>query len=156
MKNKYYTPDIEDLRVGYECEVNVPIRVNNKWIPSGYIMGTITSIVPHFEWQDYQKTCHTFGKNFKIEFRVPFLTKEQIETEGWQVCIVDEDLVNPFSAHDNNNSSNTITGNKLGYVIEYFEDHKMQIWDYESNTCIFFGECKDINIFRWLCKLLKI
>lgn len=66
-KSKYFTPDITDIRVGYECEH----KFTNGW----------KSIVVEVDsrlkcWQDYIE---------EQRLRVSYLTQEQIEAEGWDV-----------------------------------------------------------------------
>lgn len=65
MENKYYTPAVEDLHIGYQCEV--------------------------FEGGDWRKETIDISHHFDIftegvklgEIRTPYLTKEDIEAEGW-------------------------------------------------------------------------
>jgi len=66
---KYYVPDIEDIRVGYECEANLRLvgSSQDEWRTT--IMKGIGQDVIHY---------HSQGV-----YRTPYLTKEQIEGEGW-------------------------------------------------------------------------
>jgi hypothetical protein len=147
MENKYFTPDIEDIHIGYELEAkitNFPDR--NNWIPI-VIKGFVNV-----------KEYHDAGI-----YRVPYLTKEQIEAEGWKHYQNIPDMVVPE-----------------GYV-EYYKDvewfkvvisisershyltvekvfQNVQIGNelQEFRNTIYNGECKDINTFRKIIKLLEI
>jgi hypothetical protein len=59
--DKYFTPDIEDLRVGYECD----------------LLGSKIVI----------EDRHDLDLSFDHPLRTPYLTKEQIEAEGWKETI---------------------------------------------------------------------
>jgi hypothetical protein len=126
MKNKYFTPDIEDIHVGYACE---ELR-NGNWeflnIPYNECLNDL-----------YSQCLNNF-------IRVPYLIKEDIEDEGWEII-----------------NSEIFT---YGYFLkgecklELQEDNKICIrkglW-YPENT-IYKGECKDINTFKKIIKLLGI
>jgi hypothetical protein len=128
MENKYFTPDIEDIRVGYECEVKVVSGDREKW------QRTV------LEWYDVEVLVHLWAKR-QAEYRVPYLTKEQIEAEGW---VVDYDF-------------HMLTG--AAYKRDGFELHHIgrtiKVWK-PNHFGSFAGECKDINTFRYICKLLGI
>ncbi len=69
MQNNYFIPDISDIRVGYEYE---------------YIIGTV------FQKVKIRNLTDPLLKNIEAAFeskvaRVPYLTKEQIEAEGWEL-----------------------------------------------------------------------
>lgn len=67
--NKYYTPDLEDIRIGYSCE----IKSNDNWdfyvVGEGYENITINRAINETK----------FGG-----IRTPYLTKEDIESEKWK------------------------------------------------------------------------
>lgn len=67
-KNKYFTPNVEDICVGYMGE----FKVNNNW-------GLL-----NINSSELLKECI----ENKFEFRTPFLTKEQIEDEGWKLLLI--------------------------------------------------------------------
>ena len=66
----YFVPDIEDIRVGYECEIKPTGSEELDWMP--YVINGDTAF----------KYYKTKGKG-ATSIRVPYLTKEQIEAEGW-------------------------------------------------------------------------
>lgn len=118
MENKYFVPQIEDFRIGYEYEF--------QGIPKGWHKMI-------FSEENSLKTMKFNIENLKDTIRVPFLTKEQIEKEGYTV----EDL---------NNDK----------YIKYKNDvNELHIHDYNGDT-FYLGNCPSINEFRYICKLLKI
>lgn len=133
MENKkYFTPDIEDIRVGYECEV----LINDIWNKVRVV--NITGMGLKFLSMD-ERSEWTFT-NLDGYIRALYLTKEQIEAEGWK---------------DSYNSC------KKGYVYKYeFENNVLVIFKISTapfiDEVLFKGECKDINTLRYICKLLKI
>ncbi len=125
-KSKYFTPDTEDIRVGYECEVftNKEIEKFDKgeWKP--YAVGTnIIDVI--LKDKDLSKTI-----------RVPYLTKEQIEADGWNYAIGKNRLYQKDA------------------TVDLLNDHTIVIS--QNQMVSFCGECKDINTFRYITKLLGI
>lgn len=123
MENKYYTPDLEDLYVGYECEVSEngskflgPMKINSRMI------GGID--------------------DFILSVRTPYLTKEQIESEGWE-----------FKQHYHPRFEKTV--NEVEYTI-YIEYNQIQLYNFTDKHHILTTERKSINEFRKICKLLGI
>lgn len=140
---KYFTPDISDIRVGYECEYYLGNSWHEHVVESLYTDRDGYGI---FELEQYLQ---------EGSLRVPYLTKEQIETEGWY-RIDDEFPIQKFKHlkyvtveviynYGNYHLFITIPGTIM------YADPPIY---YRGN--IFSGECKDINTFRWICKLLKI
>ena len=130
---KYYIPSLDDIRIGYECEV--------------YEQST-DKLIPQREWykaviswgQITRKTiaitnCKRLIKENHL--RTQFLTKEQIEAEGWK-------------------------GEKPGIFNK--GENLLMWWDWLNRIEIdtggcengYGGECRCINDFRLICKLLKI
>lgn len=68
MNNKYFTPDIEDIHVGYEGEVSY--LHEDKFTP--------------FKLRHAEETSDFLTGYYNRKVRTPFLTKEQIEKEGWE------------------------------------------------------------------------
>lgn len=150
--NQYFTPNIEDIRVGYECEL-------------------LDASPPEDDWK-----IHIISKFDRFEFlnkwienkeiRVPYLTKEQIEAEGWKML---EDK-SPFTSKPY--KYRKIIGEKETgifnedhiYTLEYYGIGNTNLiihleWESSWNRYsgnIFYGTCKDINTFRYICKLLNI
>ena len=126
MENKYFTPDIEDIRVGYEYEsLQKQEDGSEKWVPQ--------KIVRRYDLEgDWEGWLH-YGI-----VRTPYLTKEQIEAEGWK--------------HYGNNCFEL---NPRWFCSWYPEINRLEVYDNE-NEKNFAGKCKDINTFRKICKLLEI
>jgi hypothetical protein len=141
--NKYFVPDIEDFRFGYEFEKNYSSS-GGDWYP--------TKIVAYLDFE---------GLDFYIKeglLRTPYLTKEQIEAEGW--FDVDKDKSYRTSGF-------IIKFSKGNYMLGFNEEtcfvSIMPIdpvkWEWINTTTFWYayqGECKSINEFRFICKLLKI
>lgn len=142
MENKqvYFTPSIEDMRVGYECEyVNNGIWMRC-WVGSGSQEVTISDAI-------------LFTEIIPEHIRTPYLTKEQIEAEGWK-------LLNDW----------TKTGNVIELVYIKNSYWKMYFIHGVSDNCHFFGSntgqfksfpdiqacLPSINEFRTFIKLLGI
>jgi hypothetical protein len=125
MENKYFTPDIEDLCIGYELELLCVIEGNNEKEETW--KNTII-------YNLYVENKEEFIKSV----RVPYLTKEQIEAEGWK-----------------HSEKNCFDFNDRWMCSWYPEHNRMEFYD-DENENGFAGNCKDINTFRKLIKLLGI
>lgn len=68
MENKYYTPALEDLHIGYEC------LLFSEFIDD-YQKINLTADETCMDLEDW------LNKGY---IRTPYLTKEQIKAEGWQ------------------------------------------------------------------------
>lgn len=135
MNNKYFTPAIEDLRVGYEYEVKVlGISIENFiWtkakIQSGDRLDYVANLIKFFAENNH--------------VRVPYLTKEQIEAEGWEEF----------------NYAGPGYRNKEGVGLKYnFETKKLNILKPAGGFKheVFIGTCPSINELRYICKLLNV
>ena len=133
MENNYYTPDVSDIRIGYECEVEEI---------TGWEKILIDDEGPEIFYDLH--TSIAFTKLKKI--RTLYLTKEQIEAEGWKQK-EGSDCV--FIHHKE----------ELGVAVN-FETHWISIGNKDDKTRNlnkrFNGYCSSINEFRFICKLLKI
>jgi hypothetical protein len=134
MENKYFTPDIEDLCIGYECEIN---NTYGKWES---ITITFTNSNSFYK-TDLTEVCLLVEDKY---VRVPYLTKEQIEAEGWKF---------DYNLGDFDYYIKKVN-DKEEYELEfcYKERININIW----KRTLYHGECKDINTFRKIIKLLNI
>jgi hypothetical protein len=147
MKNKYFEPDITELRVGYEIEsheysedeAGIPELNYDRWVKMPLT-------------KQYLQTILKYGVS---HIRVPYLTTEQIEAEGWIIKDVFRDGGTTIFEKDN-------------FVLHWYGSNKM----IQSNRCIFFenkstekrftldilfkSEIKDINTFRYIVEILGI
>ena len=126
----YFTPHIEDIRVSYEYEYSLGTN-DGPWnkviIKSGLDIDDFIN-----------------DKSNNIPQRVPYLTKEQIEAEGWRLAVGEDYHVTLF---------------RMGkYTLGYnWEKETLKIVTFEANCNILYnGECKDINTLRYITKLLNI
>lgn len=135
---KYFTPSIEDIRVGYECESHEtsfdrdrpgPEYNYDRWVPCRLSLDDVIYIL------SYQK--NKLGGN---GLRVPYLTQEQIESENWGY----------MGGHYIKNEWSLQVWNWRDSIWLYINE-----LDVEENI-IYWGECKDINTFRQIMKLLGI
>lgn len=133
--NKYFVPEISDFCIGYEFET---IYLKSVWTKESL---NIMDAGWFFE-------CY-HNDAVPTEFRVPYLTKEQIEAEGFK--LIENELI-------------WCPGLKFIHIPFY----KDNIWCYlgwdnfiwigvdKGKNCLYTGECKDINTFRKIIKLLGI
>ena len=130
MENKYFTPDIEDIHVGYACE---ELR-NGNWEFLN---------IPYNECLDdlYNQCLNNF-------IRVPYLTKEDIEDEGWERYHMDGTYI----------KDNYILNFDFATGLNRLNIHKKPETgkNVTSHDMLFNSKCKCINDFRKIIKLLGI
>lgn len=155
MENKYYTPNIEDIHVGYEFEYNGHYtHTKSDWenkvvTPEWYGMNYDSSWDPDPTITFYMGMLRSHPENF----RVPYLTKEQIEAEGWE-------LLAEYESGNRWLKFQKIP--KIGNpIILHYSDKKWLLFSQESLikdalSIQYSGECKSINEFKYICKLLNI
>lgn len=135
MENKYFTPDIEDIHIGYELEVNYNFKLNDifhkKIIDSFEELSDIHSRMPG-----------------DCVIRVPYLTKEQIEAEGWKKYYIDGTYI----------KDNHILNFDFATGLNRLNIHKKPETgkNVTSHDMLFNSKCKCINDFRKIIKLLGI
>jgi len=130
MENKYYTPSIEDIHVGYICQTNDRNTDNPNWIDKIFFLDDFESLDSYLHF-----------------YRTPYLTKEQIEAEGWvemspPIISISREFRNIPFIKDGYRLDYNINSNQLAITI--------------SREFLFYGECKSINELRIICKLLNI
>jgi hypothetical protein len=147
MENKYFTPDIEDLCIGYECEIN---NTYGKWESITITFSNSNS----FYKTDLAEVCLLVEDKY---VRVPYLTKEQIEAEGWELI-----QIYPTGACIFQKGTKE-KGCELTYNFEEHRAHFTKLYFYGlddeyTRTKLTWNslECKDINTFRKIIKLLNI
>jgi hypothetical protein len=145
MENKYYIPNIEDIRVGYYGEYNnwgIDERGLNFNVWDEAILSKIN--------------VEVFLKYGIKNFRVPFLTKEQIEAEGWTV--MNTGGINPGQMDGRYVFSKgnyfLIWEEKYNRVDINLRDPSLleDVWNPERFRVIL--NCPSINEFRNIVKLL--
>lgn len=162
---KYFTPEISDLRVGYECEIqtNYGYEAFNKgeeiWNPVTIKYKIEENNVYTHELTDI---IHMFEDGVQ-PVRVAYLTKEQIEAEGWDyfpsLLFEGQDGEDAFfeGFHRQINKDLWYTviyesdSNNLWIQKRYYRNEVSQVWE-----DLYKGKCKSINEFRTIIKLLEI
>lgn len=151
-QNKYYTPSIEDICVGYEGEINWDSSYNNIWTPFKIKVQDGNDAYTS-ELSEIVNAVH----DGMSEVRTPYLTKEQIEAEGWEFSPNYEGI--PYDP-DELGFLKEMEDNLTQYLLYYNPStHHMRIekiYDCGGEGWIFRGMCPSINEFRKLCKLLSI
>jgi len=141
--NKYYIPDIEDIRVGYEFELKTP---------SGYLLGKFPEILEeNKELDEYNDSLMKFAHAIT---RTPYLTKEQM----------DKDKFYDFIGMDDEGAFQCKTQKSgVEYMLHWTTDSMLRVGEEVTlgnnstrYTTIYMGTCRCINEFRIICKLLNI
>lgn len=140
---KYFTPSIEDIRIGYEAEVNWGYYRNPDGTKSSNPDGWKPVVFKGVD--EAVRKYHSLGM-----YRVPYLTKEQIEAEGWEIT-AREVKAPPYEVDWINAKKGEHT---LWINLAMHKSMHMGISDKIYN--VFRGQCKDINTFRYIIKLLGI
>ena len=142
MDAEYYTPDVEDIHIGFECEINypkgwIPIKVEDLYTDSdGY--------------GNAYEVEHTI-KNSPQDIRVLCLTKEQIEAEGWKVT---QQMM--YCEHIMSKDKNSLIYNSVNRELRLFKPIEDMGIELDYNKIVFDGSCKSINEFRVIIKLLNL
>ena len=142
-EEQYYTPVIEDFRIGYEYEMYEDFDHYPEKSWHKLIYGENGTDNP-------ENLTYPFGSpNLEGRIRVPYLTKEQIEAEGWVLnTTLRPDILFQFL--------------RKNFILVYnFNKRELRIAkDSMEGTIqtvqIFRGQCKSINEFRTIIKLLEI
>lgn len=167
--NQYFTPSIEDIRVGYECEWKMPKQEFDTYGDKscyGWQKHTVT--INDFDQHDLSDPFHNFAWG-GCEFRTPYLTREQIEAEGWKFKHTNKTRW-WYEKDDTFFECPMTTGYQI-MRLEMVHDPEfkaIRIQAYYRGEAgydksegvdlpiIFEGYCKDINTFRQICKLINI
>ena len=147
MENKYFTPDIEEMFVG--CEV----EMHDTW--GGWKKLILTEDLlkyPMVGLGSGNERAHWYWK-----FRVPYLTKEQIEAEGWELIQIYPKgacIFQKGTKEEGYELTCDFTEHRVHFTKLYFYG----LDDEYTRTKLTWRslECKDINTFRKICKLLEI
>lgn len=141
-QSEYFTPAPEDFRIGYDCEIwwNQNFYPENGWVRVKILEGDTKD----FDLADFTERIP------KNEIRVPYLTKEQIEAEGWEIT-GRELKPAPYKV----DWINAKKGEHTLWINLALHD-KMHLGISDKIYNVFRGQCKDINTFRYICKLLNI
>ena len=153
MEKQYYTPNPNELFIGYELE-SMYLNEDNSYSK---------------EVLDKESLYHTIDeieqKIGLVSYRTPYLTKEDIESEGWKYDYTDPNgyicfLKEIQGLKENESGFNDKEGNFYAYnknSLAYLPSKKELIITIQPNSCFsFLGECKSINELRKLQRWLGI
>ena len=128
---KYFVPQIEDIRVGYECETyatffNVDMNVQRQeWTKLQLIPNAVKSII---------------SKDVPIDkVRTPYLTKKQIEAEGWKF--------------DYGLMDHMFFSKECAALVWFGRSNSIEVQQ-PANLVVYNGHCPSINEFRYITKKL--
>lgn len=131
---QYFVPGISDLRIGDYIEI---VNSKGKWITGEFpnVVRQVSSLDQYAD--DIMAFAHTL-------YRLPYLTQEQLESEGW------------VYSHTIGRSVRFLyRGYKLQFSVEN-NDYKVFITNNYNRYIVFNGQCRDINTLRYIQKLLNI
>jgi len=133
---KYFVPDISDLRVGYTC--NIRRSADSEWTMWLYIAKKTVS-----------SACELLERG---DLRVPYLTPEQIQKEGW---------IWAFDGGTIDHQGNPMMVFKKPKLLLSYKCTDITLQDVcieknYGNGVLYRGECRDINTLRYIQKLLNI
>jgi len=132
---QYYTPEIEDFRVGYEYERLNDKTWNKETLESHMLYTPNIGEACDSEITEILRDLHD------NKIRVPYLTKEQIKAEGWEL------RTEGYSRNFYEKGEESLLVHHVGHWIIITDLSEEQIYK---------GDCKSINEFRTIMKLLNI
>jgi hypothetical protein len=157
-QNKYYTPDISELHVGYELEVedfNQGHENGVQWIKTvikhggNYERNTHEQIFDSTTIQGIEARNDVYIRN---TYRTKYLDQSDIESCGW---IKDWDQNSSYSDCYKLITKSDISGQSDDEWVLWQYDKIVSISNELSNRC-FDGECKSINELRKIMEWLNI
>lgn len=154
MDSKYYVPEIEDIRIGYEYE-EFYSRDDN------WYKGKV---------EDFEEADLIIKEKLPYDsIRTAYLTKEQIEAEGWIFLKKVEEGYTKMRFSDNNylyfskGDLSLRSGNWDKFQMRYQLDSQMahitgkaRITGVHYRMLTFYGLCPSVNELRYISKLLGI
>jgi hypothetical protein len=138
MEQKYFKPSLEDIRVGYKLEFH-NWSINEAGIAELNYDRWEKTILNNYHVQHFMK----YG--IRNGVRVPYLTQEQIEKEGWSK-----------DGHDFYKKDHLQLLHSLIIVKENVTHTFLHVYDTRSNSTLYAGICPSINEFRTIMKFLNI
>lgn len=151
MTEKYYTPKLEDIHIGYECQINFhaePLKESQYTNWNNYII--TPKLIKQEKLEGGGYSLGVVGEllfDTKMDhFRTLYLTKEQVIAEGWEDITYDEKLEEGWLFEkDTLHIRYFIPTSRIG-IAGTGKDKK---WYYN-------GTCNSINEFRKIIKLLGL
>jgi len=144
--SEYYTPDVEEFHIGFECEVSITTshgQHENKisWCP--IVIGGKDRYSLLVEAEFHAKLKIDLNK-----FRVKYLDKEDIESLGFEY-IPDDDVFKRISDHTIHSSFIKFGNESHQLIIDNGES-------YDTYDCWFNGTIKNISELKVLLNQLNI
>jgi len=161
-QNKYYTPDISELHIGYELEVedfNQGHENGVQWLKSTIVHGgnyernTHEQIFDGTTIQGIEARNDVYVRN---TYRTRYLDKEDIESCGWKWLgtIYGENMTSKTSMYELSTGTEIKDTKENRWQMKYSYDNQKASISQGTNWMRFFGECKSINelkkIMQWL------
>lgn len=150
---EYFHPKVEDLHIGYECEVNWSKGYSEEFEPF-----TIELTDSHTGIYKNSLKDLTIGiDDGYMEVRVPYLNKDQIEAEGW-LHTGGQMISRGRQGFEKNNRFLVLDlrGPLPRIEMIYKDPSKEEGTWYSPESFSLKMECPTINEFRYICKLLQI
>jgi len=144
-QSKYYTPDISELHVGYECEIGTSWGFSKGKFPEVLTYDTLTGFA-------IQKATDLMDVFRAGSLRTKYLDQSDIESCGW---IKDWDENSNYSDCYKLLTKSDINGQSDDEWVLWQYDKIVSISNELSNRC-FDGECKSINELRKIMEWLNI
>lgn len=148
MTNKYFTPAPEDIRLGYECECLWCCAQPREWVKI-----TVTQ-------EDNESTKDlpiesVLSRLNTGEIRVPYLTPEQIEADGWEpISMKNIELENRYPFQKGNYFLVLDLRHDVPTIDIILRDVSLALGKFDNPERFrIWMRCKDINTFRKICKL---
>lgn len=172
---KYYTPAIEDIHIGYECEFHGITTGGLYFFNDDGSKDEEKSIEPSIKvyypmrcgidpWSTDLKPEDIYESISNNQIRTPYLTKEQIEAEGWIFKTKSIDLWFESDIEKASSLQEFYRYKCYKLFLNYgLHDRRLIIkgdftggCNFEQSDTLFEGFCPSINEFRTICKLLNI
>lgn len=140
-QNKYYTPDISELHIGYECQIgNLFALPGSRWE---------WAETKPLKWSTIAFIAQAMIPERLVYIRTKYLDQSDIESCGWEYDGNDTDGWNKYYLFTGDTSWYLHHGYNNEILIIKYENHK-------SKGTFYNGECKSINELRKIMKWLNI
>lgn len=143
MENKYYTPDLEDIHIGYECEIfEKDLYAKKEWEKIVADADTLASGCSECYYQDIKQ----------IKLRTKYLDKQDIESLGWKL---NGKLFEITLSNDYETFLYKLKHIKNENVIKITLTYTSSKENFKNSVC-YVGTCSSINELRTIMKLIQI
>lgn len=139
-ENKYYTPDISELHIGYECQIgNLFALPGSRWE---------WAETKPLKWSTIAFIAQAMIPEHLVYIRTKYLDQSDIESCGWKW------FTNSSSGEEYEISSNDKTYSLI--QVDYSHNIYVFVEDGYGDKTLFYGECKSINELRKIMQWLNI